>query len=829
MSAPRDPLSFTSVLSTAFDVDNHRAVLDALPTVVWCVDIFGRCIYVNRQWEQFFGQPADAARDQGWLDVALAEHRSRVRESWTAALLAQAPFEAEYRVSLRGGLAGWAQHRAHPMHTAAGRLCGYLGVINDVTATKEAQLAAAEREAEVRFFIHRVPVQIAYFDAAQRCRFANDAYAEANGFSSDDLPGRTIREIMGEQAYIEVEPQVARTYGKSEAAVTFERTVDLADGSRKYFDVTLTPHLRPDGEPDAAFMVINDVTRYRAAEQAVRDSEERLRKFTDATREGIVFHDAGIVTDCNPALLRLLGREADEVIGQPILDFIAAEHHARVREYMLENAEYPYEVSLAPRNGPPIPIEAMGKTLPFAGRQHRLVVVRDIRDRKQAEERIQFLARHDALTGLPNRFALQERLEQVLATARRQRRHAATLFIDLDHFKTVNDSLGHHLGDVLLKTVALRIQALLRAADVVARLGGDEFLVVLGDLADENDAVPVAEKLLASVSEPIALEGNSVAVSPSIGISIFPRDGDSSDALIKNADAAMYLAKDRGRANFQFFSPRLSEAAFAALALESRLREATRNGEFELHFQPQVDVKTRVLSGVEALLRWRHPEQGLVIPERFIALAEQRGLIARIGAWALREACAQAMRWRSDGLAPITIAVNVSPAQLKQRDLVQLVERVLRDTGLPAGALEIELTESTLSDDIPQMVETLQALKQLGVRLALDDFGTGYSSLAHLKRLPLDRLKIDRSFVRDIPDDADDVAICAAIIDMGRNLGMSVIAEGVETEAQRAFLAERGCHEMQGYLIGPPLPAEAMHQFIAAAQVSSTVDPLQAT
>jgi diguanylate cyclase (GGDEF)-like protein len=495
---------------------------------------------------------------------------------------------------------------------------------------------------------------------------------------------------------------------------------------------------------------------------------------------------------------------------------VAPESRATVLNNIRIGYERPYEGVILHKNGTRIAVEITGKVMPYKGRQYRMTVVRDIRDRKEAEARIQFLAHHDTLTGLPNRVLLLDRLEFILASARRRGTMVGILYIDLDNFKTVNDSLGHAAGDALLRQVASRIEETLRAVDVVARLGGDEFLVVLPDLEGEQSPVAVAEKLLAAVGAPVVLEGHGLAVSPSIGIAVFPRDGANADVLIRNADAAMYLAKDRGRSNFQFFSESLSQTASSTLSLETRMREAIRDEGFTLHYQPQVRVDTGRVVGIEALIRWPQRDGSLVMPDDFIPVAEQRGLIMPIGAWVLRSACRQNRMWQLSGLPRVPVAVNLSAIQFKQKDFVAEIERVLAETGLDPEWLELELTESMLASETAERLRILQGLRSLGVRLAIDDFGTGHSSLSHLKHLPIDRLKVDRTFVRDIPDDPDDCAITAAVIGLARNMGFTSIAEGVESEAQLAFLRDRGCEEMQGFLVSRPLAAADAAIFLAA-------------
>jgi diguanylate cyclase (GGDEF)-like protein len=410
-------------------------------------------------------------------------------------------------------------------------------------------------------------------------------------------------------------------------------------------------------------------------------------------------------------------------------------------------------------------------------------------------------------------MAFTEHLDELVASSRAGDARLALLFIDLDHFKRVNDSLGHLVGDTLLQIVAARITACLRASDLVARFGGDEFVVLLPGAARREDVEEVAQKLLASIEAPVDADGRPLSVTPSVGIAMFPEHGRTPTELMQHADAAMYRAKARGRATYQFFDPTTADAAYAALVMEGQLAEAVERGEFVLHYQPQVRAADGEVVGVEALIRWRHPEHGLLMPDAFVALAEERRLMIAIGQWVLREATRTARRWRDEGLE-LPVAVNLSSLQFQAGNLVQTVAQALADSGLPGRLLEVELTERMLMDDLSQVKATLSQLKQLGLRVSVDDFGTGYTSLGHLKDLPIDRMKIDRSFVHDLPERRDSAAIASAIVQMARSLGITVIAEGVETEAQRRFLVEQGCDELQGYAIGVPLEAHALRAWI---------------
>ena len=439
--------------------------------------------------------------------------------------------------------------------------------------------------------------------------------------------------------------------------------------------------------------------------------------------------------------------------------------------------------------------------------------------RKLAEERVRHLAHYDELTGLPNRSLFNQRLSHALARVRRSGEPLALLFIDLDRFKNVNDSLGHDAGDRVLKETALRLRGCLREVDTVSRLGGDEFVVLIEGPPQLSDVAEVAQKILAALSRPVLIEPQEVHVSASIGISTCPGDSDDLQGLMKNADIAMYRAKEQGKNNYQFYSAQMNIHTVERLAMESDLRRALEREEFLLHYQPKVDLGTGAISGTEALLRWRHPLRGLVPPAEFIPLAEETGLIVPIGQWVLQTACAQNKVWQGEGLPHLRVAVNLSALQFSQESLPQDVARVLASTGLDAASLELEITESMVMRDAAQAVKLLDELKRMGVHLSIDDFGTGYSSLSYLKRFPIDSVKIDRSFVRDLPADADDAAITQAIIAMAHSLRLKVVAEGVETEPQEQLLRKQGCDEMQGYYYCKPLPGEALADRLQAEAV----------
>jgi diguanylate cyclase (GGDEF)-like protein/PAS domain S-box-containing protein len=680
------------------------------------------------------------------------------------------------------------------------------------------EIVALRAEVEqFRLLANNVPVAIAYYEATGfTCRFANRGYAQMFGRDERSVIGLTFAQIIGDEAARQIQPQVDRIL-REHVSASYERQLPAADGGTRWIEVSLLPNVGERGAAVGAFVLIADITHHRRAELALRESEERLAKFMHASAEGIVFHRGGIVTDANPPALALLGRTLHEMLGQPALDFVAADQRERVGAVMAASAEITYETAVQHRDGTRLPVEFIVRTMQYQGERLRMTIVRDLRDRIADQARIHHLAHHDALTGLPNRGAFIDRLEGLLPYAAARGATLALLFIDLDHFKRVNDSLGHLAGDALLRTVANRITSALRVDDLVARFGGDEFVVLLSGDQPTAAVREVAHKLLAVIGAPVEVEGASISVTPSIGISIFPQDGQTPDALIKHADTAMYHAKSRGRADCRFFEPAMAEAAYRDLAMESRLAQAIREREFVLHYQPQVSLRDGALVGCEALIRWSHPERGLVGPDEFIPLAEARRLMLPIGDWVLREAVAQARRWSDAGLA-VPLAVNLSTMQFQAAGFADAVRSLLAEHGLHGGLLELELTERMLMDDVGAVRETLEPLRALGVRIAVDDFGTGYTSLGHLKKLPIDRLKIDRSFIRDLPDDPGSAAIAGAMIQMARGLGMRTVAEGVETVAQRDWVVARSCDELQGNLEAEPMPAAAFEDWLRARQ-----------
>jgi len=794
--------------------------LDLPPAVDWpcplgCLTDDGTLCDANPALTELLG--VDHQRHAGWLWSEVLVRRSAEK------LLAHLPQRTDFSLTLaiastplapRGV---WVDLRAR-WDAARER---YLCVFHDVSHRVRSEARARERAEQFQLLADNVPVLIAYFEAGTfACRYANRQYAHTFGWDEQTILGHTFREIIGDAAAREIQPYVDVVL-RDKVTASYERELVGRQGQTQWLEVNLIPHMGLDGEPMAAFVLIADITRHRAAERTLHETQERLSKFLQASAEGIAFLQDGVITDVNPAACELVGHTRESLIGTPTLDIVAPDQRAKVADMIRARNESPYESALVHKAGHRLPVELMGRTMMHKGERIRMTIVRDIRERYAAQEHIRYLAHHDALTGLPNRASLMEDLSHQIAAARRADSQFALLFIDLDHFKRVNDSLGHLVGDTLLQTIARRITDSLRTTDRIARFGGDEFIVLLPNTLQRADVEEVSNKLLAAIEVPVNVDGRLISVTPSIGISMFPHDAGTADALIKNADTAMYLAKSRGRANYQFFTAAMARSALDALVMESQMAQGLERGEFVLHFQPQVCAESGRLLGAEALMRWRHPERGLLMPDTFIELAEQQRLMLPLGQWALREAARCARRWLGAGLGEVPVAVNLSNVQFQTSGFTALVQQMLREESVPGRLLELELTERMLMDDLPEVRRKLTELKTLGIRISVDDFGTGYSSLAHLKELPIDKMKIDRSFVHDLPGDAESNAIVRAIVQMSRGLGLKVIAEGVETPGQREFLRQAGCDELQGLLISAPLDEAAFAAWVAKKKMAT--------
>ncbi len=560
----------------------------------------------------------------------------------------------------------------------------------------------------------------------------------------------------------------------------------------------------------AGAALMNVIRRERLA---VEKSEAEKVAFLDSANDLIFRCDpAGKFLYINPAWQRTMGYSLPELESMTMLDFIDGDSKhrciAEFRKALSGEATETMEGKLLASNGTYVNVEGSFACTFKRGKPDSLWgICRDVTARKEAQEQLHHMAHHDMLTDLPNRLTFADRLSQAKALAKRQHELLAVLFLDLDRFKLINDTLGHDIGDMMLQETANRLQQCVREIDTVARFGGDEFAILLVSPGTREDVERIALKILKQLGQPMVLDRNELFITTSIGVSIYPEDAIQGDALIKKADIAMYQAKANGRNNYQFYHPAMDQHAQRRLDLETNLRKALDNQEFDLHYQPKVDATTGRITALEALLRWQHPVLGTIPPVDFISLAEESGLILPLGEWVIREACRQSLQWQQEGIRQVRIAVNVSGFQLERKDFVAQVKGILEEIGITGEALEFEITETVIMQNPEFAVKILNQLRDMGIHISIDDFGTGYSSLAHLKRFSVNTLKIDKSFIREVDLNHTDAAIATAIIAMGKSLNLSVIAEGVETEGQRDFLQKERCHEMQGYLFSRPLPA----------------------
>jgi len=614
------------------------------------------------------------------------------------------------------------------------------------------------------------------------------------------------------------------------AGCAFEKRFLSKDKREVFAYVTGAWLFNGEGKPTHAVAMVQDMSERRRVEQALRESESRFRGFLENLPNIAVqgYYLDGRVKYWNRANTKVFGFAAEEAIGRNLMELIVPTELRGTAQSILQacngNGELPpsAEMLLLRKDGDRVPVFSSHYLMQSAGGDKELICVHvDLREIKEAEakllekdQRLKHLIHHDVLTNLPNRALFYDRLEQSLQKAARHGQRVALLFLDLDRFKNVNDSLGHDIGDQLLREVASRLNGCVRASDTLARFGGDEFVVIIDPVQTLRGVTVVAEKILSNLPRVLEIQGMELFITPSIGISLFPSDGQDVEGMVRCAEVAMYRAKEEGRNNFQFYMPEMTSRSREMLVLEAGLRKALQNKELLLHYQPQVDLHDGRIVGLEALVRWLHPQRGLIAPGQFIPLAEQTGLITELGEWVLREACRQVSVWQKQLGRTLSVAVNISARQFRHLGLLESLAVILEESGLPPETLELEITESIIMEDLEQAITIMHQINQMGVNIAIDDFGTGYSSLSYLKRFPIGRLKIDRSFVHDVVEDSNDAEIASSVIALAQNMHLEVVAEGVETEAQREFLLGKGCRLAQGFLFSKPQPPETVLELL---------------
>jgi diguanylate cyclase (GGDEF)-like protein/PAS domain S-box-containing protein len=682
-------------------------------------------------------------------------------------------------------------------------------------------LALRNREAMFRSIFDNAAIGMTLVDMDQRFAKCNAALGRMLGYSEEEIAGKTITDITHpEDVDANRDLYEALAAGRIDS-FHLEKRYLRKDGGIVWGQVTVSLLPSEAGAARRTIGMIEDITERKKGDEDLH----RFRAAMDASGDAILLVSRNLMryVDVNQTFCDLVGYSREELLSMTPMELFSADRATLERDYdsiIADNhsSATKTEGEYRRKDGRLVPIETRRRALQTKDGWIIVGTARDITERKQAEARISYLATHDGLTDLPNRNLIQDRIVQAIAHARRAGRQLALLYLDLDRFKVINDGYGHPFGDAVLRLAGERLSRLVREGDTVARYGGDEFLILLADLRKAADAYIVAQKVIEGLDQPIDVQGRQVHLSGSIGVSVFPQDGETPETLISNADVAMYRAKDLGRNTYQFFTREMSDESLRRVDLETRLRGAAAAGQLQLAYQPKVSLESGRVTGCEALLRWNLPGTGPVPPARFIPIAEDSGLIVPIGDWVLRTACVQNKAWLDAGLPPVTVAVNLSARQFLQQDIVAWVMRTLEETGLPPAQLELELTESLIAQDVEKVIATVNELKAAGVKLSIDDFGTGYSSLSYLKRFRVDTLKIDQSFVRNMLTEMDDATIVLAMISLAHNLKFKVIAEGVETHEHCRFLRLNRCDEMQGYYFSKPVPAAEMEAMLRSGK-----------
>ncbi|HZX25555.1 MAG TPA: EAL domain-containing protein [Telluria sp.] len=799
------------------------------PQPMWIFDLESlRVVAVNEAALRHYGYT-----EAEFLALTIRDLRPETQLQELAAALETAPPELTERGvfthRLKDGRCVPVRIASHAL-TFRGRPCRVV-LAHDISDHMDVEQALYNSEQVHRRLIDTLPHQVFWKGLDHRYAGCNNMFARAARLQTPaEVVGRTDDEFPWAHNAARIRAEDAEIMRTGKPLLDYEDQMVEADGLLHIYVINKMALYGKDGAIVGLLGTIEDVTARKAAEQSLRLHSSAVAASMNPI---LITRCAGgghLVDYVNPAFTQVTGYAAHEIIGQDprllqagdddqpaLAELRAALDEQRpatvvLRNYRKDGSLFWNEVRVAPvRTGSAV--------------THWVGVMNDITANRRYQSELEYQANHDALTGLPNRNLFHDRLEQAIAFAQRYGHALWVVFVDLDNFKIINDTLGHGVGDQLLQTVAQRLSARLRASDTVARLGGDEFMLLMLDHQEPHLAPNALDELLAAVATPVRLGSQEVALTCSVGASIYPRDGTTAAELLRQADLAMYRAKAAGRNQRLFYAPEMEAELTERALIERHLRFALQRGELALHYQPRVDLENGRVTGVEALARWLHPDLGLVAPARFIPVAEETGLIEDIGNWVLREACLQNCRWRALGLPDMHVAVNVSARQFARADFARGVLAVLEETGLPPHLLELEITESLMMHDVGRAVQTLAALKKVGVKLSIDDFGTGYSSLAYLRHFPLDFLKIDQSFVAAMLSDPSGAAIVRAIITLGHSLGFAIIAEGVETEEQRAHLRAGGCNEMQGYLFSRPVPADDITELLSAGRPLAHDEP----
>lgn len=806
-----------------------RNLAENSPNIIIRYDLDCRRVYVNPAFSYQSGisieQALNAKPDMQWhthvymLNMDAQEYQNRIKH------VMQSGNEDRFTVAWHRLTDG--EYVAHEMHVVIeqdtyGNTIGALAIGHDITEQKKKEELLHANEQQFRTLVENSPDIIVRYNHNLKRVYVNAAWERANGISATDVIGKSPLEKSVFIAPVAKElEEILREVFESGQNTQIDLSWQDMEGKTVSFNLHAVVEYDQNGNPNGILTVARDITERKRLETQMKKNEESLKEAQKIAKIGsweLEFSTKSLIW--SDEMYRIL--EIEQNNQCPLYaEFLNAVHpedreitDALYRESVNDKTPYEVQHRVLMSDGRIKYVHERAETYyDTQGNPLRSIgTAQDVTEQKIAENKIAFLAQHDALTGLPNRTVAKDRTEQAIAYAIRNSSKTALLFIDLDEFKSINDSLGHSVGDTMLKIVASRLEECVRATDTISRQGGDEFLVILSDVSTLDDVTSITKKIIQAFEKPFYINSHSLSISASIGIALYPDCGDTFELLLKNADTAMYKAKEAGKNTHCFYSHEMNHNLLGQCKIQNDLKIALKNNEFILHYQPQIDLAEGCISGAEALIRWQHPQLGMILPMSFISIAESSGLIVQIGEWVITEACRQAVLWHNEGIK-ITIAVNISAVQFKRGNLETVVKQALDSSGLNPRFLELELTESILINDIENILQTVRNLKELGIQLSIDDFGTGYSSLSYLKRFAVDKLKIDQSFIRDILSNQEDAVIVKTIIQMAKNLNLKTIAEGVENEQVLALINSYGCDEVQGYHFAKPMEATEFENY----------------
>jgi diguanylate cyclase (GGDEF)-like protein/PAS domain S-box-containing protein len=799
--------------------ERYRFLSESLPQHVWTALPDGTLDYCNLRTTEFYGRKTAAdVLAMAWDEILHPDDVPYAARLWTRSIKTGQPYEAEYRLARWDGEYRWHLAQACAMKDPGGNIVKWFGTNTDIHARKMAEKEARETVGYRNLFQNANDAILVFEPDTEIVIDVNDKACEMYGYKRDEFIGKSIKEMSADVARGELQLRQLRILGTNQS---FETVQYRSDGTP--LDIFINSSIIKYGGKKVVLSINRDVTEQKKTQIELEKSQERYRQLFDSNPHPTWVYDTETlkILAVNEKAIAHYGYSREEFFNLSSRDLRPEEDVPDFLEEVERSRVFFTHITRVSRHkikdGAIIDVEVDSEPIVFNGRHARLVLATDITVRKRAEEQLRHNALHDGLTGLPNRSLFLEHLRQTIElSAKRKRNPFAVLFLDLDHFKVINDSLGHLEGDNLLRLFAQRLRDCLRPGDVVARLGGDEFTILLNELADFGDVMQIVERIQAELKFPFDLNGSEVFTTASIGIALGNQNYTRPDDMLRDADIAMYRAKEAGKARHYIFHPAMHEQAHSRLRLEIELRRALTDKEFCLYFQPIVKMETGEITGFESLSRWQHPVRGLVGPREFISIAEETGMIIPLGEWGLRESCRRLREWQDEypEAAQLSMSVNLSPKQFNQKDLVERVIDILNETKIEPGCLRLEITESLLMEDSETTIEKMNRLSAAGIKLAIDDFGTGYSSLSYLHRLPVDYLKIDRSFVSQMQANKQNREIVKTIVLLSKNLNLEVVAEGIETAEQAEYLKGLGCNYGQGYLFSRPVDAEKARRLL---------------